>query len=81
MFAAPPVLQSKVFAKVTDKLSKAGQKSQWLDVQYGGAPLGSFLEGPSFDKDGNLWVTDIPFGRLFKITPQGEMSVAAEYDG
>jgi gluconolactonase len=81
MFAAPPVLESKVFAKIPDKLSKAGGRSSWLDVQFAGAPLGSFLEGPSFDREGNLWVTDIPWGRLFKITPQGEVSVGAEYDG
>ena len=81
MFAAPPILETRIFAKITGKLSKAGQKSQWLDVQYGGAPMGSFLEGPSFDREGNLWVTDIPFGRLFKIAPDGTIELAAEYDG
>ncbi|MEY3629909.1 MAG: hypothetical protein RLY91_1675, partial [Pseudomonadota bacterium] len=29
----------------------------------------------------NLWVTDIPFGRLFKITPSGDISLELEYDG
>ena len=33
------------------------------------APTDCFLEGPSFDRDGNLFVVDIPFGRILKITP------------
>jgi gluconolactonase len=46
-----------------------------------GAPTLTFLEGPSFDREGNLFVVDIPWGRIFKITASGEVSVAAEYDG
>jgi len=66
---------------VPDALSRANRKSHWVDVLQNGAPTPSFLEGPSFDRDGNLWVTDIPWGRLFKITPDGQLSVAFEYDG
>jgi gluconolactonase len=34
-----------------------------------------------FDEHGNLYVTDIPWGRVFRIDPQGEWSLVAEYDG
>jgi len=81
MFAAPPVLETIVFARVPESLSRANRKSHWVDVLQNGAPTPSFLEGPSFDRDGNLWVTDIPWGRLFKITPDGTLSLAFEYDG
>jgi gluconolactonase len=81
MFAPPPVLETTVFARVPDSLSRANRKSHWVDVLQNGAPTPSFLEGPSFDRDGNLWVTDIPWGRLFKVTPDGTLSVAFEYDG
>jgi gluconolactonase len=27
--------------------------------------MGSFLEGPSFDRDGNLYVVDLAWGRIF----------------
>ena len=37
----------------------------------GGREVDSFLEGPVFDQVGNLYVTDIPFGRIFRIDPQG----------
>ncbi len=81
MFAAPPVLETTVFARVPETLSRAGSASPWVEVLREGAPTPSFLEGPSFDRDGNLWVTDIPWGRLFKITPDGTLSLALEYDG
>lgn len=81
MFAAPPVIETSVFVRIPDHLSRADRKSHWVDIQQGGAPTPSFLEGPSFDREGNLWVTDIPWGRLFKIAPDGTLSVALEYDG
>ena len=47
----------------------------------GGAPTDCFLEGPSFDRDGNLFVCDIPFGRIFRVGRDGVFSLVAEYDG
>src|SRR5205814_6820138 len=38
-------------------------------------------EGPSFDRDGNLWCVDIPFGRVFRIDPKGEWELVVQYDG
>jgi gluconolactonase len=81
MFAAPPVIETTVFARVPERLSRASSRSPWVDVLREGAPTASFLEGPSFDREGNLWVTDIPWGRLFKIAPDGALSLAFEYDG
>ncbi len=43
--------------------------------------LHSFLEGPCFDAAGNLFVVDIPYGRILCVTTQGEWRVVAEYDG
>lgn len=56
-------------------------RSAWADANRGGLPTHSFLEGPVFDRHGNLYVTDIPFGRVFRIDPSGEWSLVAEYDG
>lgn len=81
MFAAPPVIATDVFARVPEAKAYASRRSPWVDVLRDGAPTASFLEGPSFDRDGNLWVTDIPWGRLFKIAPDGTASLAFEYDG
>lgn len=34
----------------------------------------AFLEGPAFDREGNLFATSPPFGLVFKITPQKRLS-------
>jgi gluconolactonase len=40
-----------------------------------------FIEGPSFDASGNLYIVDIPFGRIFRISPDKKWSLVVEYDG
>jgi gluconolactonase len=81
VFAAPPTEVARVFATVPESFSHADRSSPWVDVQFQGAPVATFIEGPSFDRDGNLWIVDIPWGRIFKISPAGEVSLAVEYDG
>ena len=81
MFAAPPAVTAKVFAKLPERFSKVGQCSAFAAVQFHGAATPSFLEGPSFDREGNLWVTDIPYGRIFKFAPNGDVRLVIEYDG
>lgn len=44
-------------------------------------PDTKLLEGPSFDRAGNLYVVDIPNGRVFRIAPDGKVKTIAEYDG
>lgn len=81
MYPAPPAVVARPFVVMPDDIKVVGRRSEWADVQFGGAPVPTFLEGPSFDREGNLWVVDIPWGRLIKVTPQGKASVEAEYDG
>lgn len=81
MYAAPPSIEAEVFTVIPEKFSQGARRSEWADVQIHGTASPTFLEGPVFDNQGNLWVTDIPWGRLFKITPDGDVSVGAEYDG
>lgn len=40
-----------------------------------------FLESPCLDVDGDLLVSDIPFGRVFKVSADGAFTRIAEYDG
>lgn len=44
-------------------------------------PDATLLEGPSFDRAGNLWVVDIPRGRVFRVAPDGRPTRVAEYRG
>jgi gluconolactonase len=79
MYAAPPVLQTELHRALPTELQYRDKPSDWLKERR--ATLHSFLEGPAFDRHGNLFVTDIPFGRIFKVSPQGVWEVFAEYDG
>lgn len=81
MYAAPPRKKLEVFATVPERFHVRGRTSPWVNVQLHGAATPAFLEGPSFDAHGNLWLVDIPYGRLFKIDPQGRMDCLLEYDG
>lgn len=60
---------------------RTGVRSLWADVNQGGRLADSFLEGPVFDEQDNLFVTDIPFGRVFRIDPKGQWDLVAQWDG
>lgn len=81
MYAAPPSIEAEVFVRIPQEFWRGDRPSEWATVQVHGNATPTFLEGPVFDAQGNLWVTDIPWGRLFRITPDGAVSVGAEYDG
>jgi gluconolactonase len=81
MYAAPPHKKMEVFASIPSKFHIEDRTSVWANVQLHGAKTPVFLEGPSFDAQGNLWVVDIPWGRLFRIDPQGNVGCELEYDG
>ena len=64
-----------------EKFRQTGVRTEWADVNQGGRLADSFLEGPVFDTQGNLYVTDIPFGRVFRIDPKGEWDLVAQWEG
>ena len=81
LFNAPQIRQLEVFTRLPDRFRRKGVASEWAQANRGGAETDSFLEGPVFDASGNLFVTDIPFGRIFRIDPAGNWDLVAEYDG
>lgn len=80
MFSAPPIIETRVFARLPDALRQPCHGSTWHVGRVGPA-ASSFLEGPSVDRNGNLICTDIPNGRILSINPDGYVSVVTEYDG
>jgi gluconolactonase len=73
-------IPTRVFAELPDHLRMKGRRSGWSfgkDTDN----LHSFLEGPCFDREGNLFMADIPYGRILSVTPKGEWRVVTEYDG
>jgi gluconolactonase len=73
-------IETRVFAQLPEALRIKDRHSAW-SFGKGSDRLHSFLEGPCFDRAGNLYVTDIPYGRILRVSPQAEWSVVAEYDG
>ena len=79
-FTAPPVIEAKPFTRVPPELELTDRPSAWAQRLARG-PAGAFLEGPSFDRDGNLWLVDIAHGRIFRVDPSGGWEVVVQYDG
>jgi gluconolactonase len=77
----PDVRDLDVFTRLPARWRRPGRRSAWADANRGGTPVDSFLEGPVFDAAGRLYVTDIPWGRIFRIDPAGEWELVAEFDG
>ena len=81
MYAPPQIIETEVFARLPDKFRRKDPDNAWAIVNRRGVPVDSFLEGPSFDRDGQLYIVDIPYGRIFRVSPGGEFTLVAEYDG
>ena len=81
LFNPPAIVQTTVFARLPEELKTAGPDNSWVERQPLGTLVGSLLEGPSFDREGNLWCVDIQNGRVFKVTRDGVFHLVAEYDG
>jgi gluconolactonase len=81
MFAPPEEIETTIFARLPDRFRRNDPANGWIAANRRGIATDSFLEGPSFDRDGNLYVVDIPFGRVFRVSPGGEFELVAEYDG
>ena len=79
-FTPPELIEARVLTRLPDVLRRP-QRSDWSDANKPGHIVDCFLEGPSFDRAGNLYVTDIPHGRIFRIDPALEWQLVAEYDG
>ena len=78
--AAPEVVRTRVLTRMPDAFRKA-RPTAWANANKAGQEIDSFLEGPCFDRAGNLYVVDIPFGRIFRITPALAWELVVQYDG
>ena len=77
----PRLIETTIFSAMPEQFRRKGVASPWADANRPGQATDSFIEGPSFDAGGNLYLVDIPFGRIFRIAPDGQWSLAVEYEG
>lgn len=79
-FPAPPIIQAEVYVRIPDALRCTGQETEWR----GGSALPAsdiFLEGPTYVSNGELYVVDVPYGRLLKIDGNKTVTESVRYDG
>jgi gluconolactonase len=81
MFDTPPLrVDTRLYSEVPVDLRRP-LVTDWSRANRKGAVVDCFLEGPCLDAAGNLYLVDVPYGRIFRVTPAKEWSVIAEYDG
>ena len=76
----PRLIETQIFSPMPVEFRR-DVRSDWADANRPGAPTDCFIEGPSFDADGNLYIVDIPFGRIFRISPDRKWALVVEYEG
>ena len=76
----PRLIETQIFSAMPAEFRR-NVRSDWADANRPGAPTDCFIEGPSFDADGNLYIVDIPFGRIFRISPDRKWTLVVEYEG
>jgi gluconolactonase len=79
-FQQTELVKAEVFSAMPARFRRKG-RNDWTEANRGGAEVECFLEGPCFDREGMLWVVDIPFGRIFRIDKKGEWELALQFDG
>ncbi|MEZ5650427.1 MAG: SMP-30/gluconolactonase/LRE family protein [Burkholderiaceae bacterium] len=81
LYPPPEDLQLELWTRMPERFRRSDTHCQWGHANRPGEALPCFIEGPAFDRDGHLWITDIPYGRLFRVAPDGDWQLALEYDG
>jgi gluconolactonase len=79
-FTPPELIEARVLTRLPEAFREA-RRTDWVDANKPGHVMDSFLEGPAFDRAGNLYVTDIPHGRIFRVTPALEWELVVQYEG
>jgi hypothetical protein len=79
-YPAPPVINASLYLRIPDSIRCQDRKSEWRGG-FSRPFQGIFLEGPVYTASGDLYVVDIPYGRILRITPEKVVVVEAEWDG
>jgi len=75
------IVTAKLFAQLPKDLRHQGEPSPWAKMTRPGMAIDSFLEAAFFDDVGNLWLSDVPYGRVFRVSPSGAWEQVHQIDG
>jgi gluconolactonase len=81
LYAPPADVFATVWSRLPEEFRITDSISAWAAANKPGHVVDCFLEGPSFDVGGNLWLVDIPWGRIFKVSPGRKWTQVVRYDG
>jgi gluconolactonase len=81
MCIAPFSRTTKAALKLPSYLYKSGAQNPCGAANLRGKSIHGFLEGPSLNAFYNLCESDIPFGRVFRITPVSGRDLTVKHDG
>jgi gluconolactonase len=77
----PPRMIARPYAVLPPSLHGSGRPGRWIGIERAGAPTPSFLEGPVALSDGSILVSDVAWGRIFRVSDQGRFEVISKYGG
>jgi gluconolactonase len=80
LLEAPKTQTLEMFSAMPNQFRKP-KRTAWADANQGGREIDAFLEGPVFDRNGNLFVTDIAYGRVFRIDSKGNWDLIVQWEG
>jgi hypothetical protein len=58
--APPRLIATEVFSAMPDHFRRKGARTDWADANRPDQPTDCFIEDPSFDAEGHLYIVDIP---------------------
>ena len=70
----PKVIETEVAPCCRSASPGPGSRPGKVSSRYARPQVGvdCYLEGPSFDRNGHLYFTDVPHGRIFCMAPSGD---------
>jgi len=78
-YPPPEVITAEIYYNIPSSLRRQ-EPTEWAQ----GFPHkleGVFLEGPVVNQQGDLFIVDIPYGRILKIDSNKNAETCAEWDG
>lgn len=76
-----PRIAPEVYTRLPERLRYSGAPSNWAAMTRPDRAVHSFLEAPFFDERGDLLVSDVAVGRVFRVTRDRTWTVEHAYDG
>lgn len=80
MLNQPVPVRTSVYAEIPSGFRQP-VVNDWSEANMDGASIDSHLLGLTFSADGFMYVTDPPFGRIFRVSPHRDWTLVAQYDG